>query len=546
MTITIIPVTWFKKIGDKLFPKSIKKIFGLNEISTEYINSSRSIISPILKSDSQLANINGLMVYSLENEFIDLVAGDKQWRGITEKDGVLYACVYGGSIWQFTNSGVTCTDLETGNKNWRGITEKDGVLYACVSEGSIWKSINDGVTWTDLETGNKSWIFISSTDTYLFAIDSLGVLYRSSDGFVTFEEITTGFLNNITTIRQVNNYLLAGNGDKIMKSTDDGITWSELSTLPDSPTIQDIIASKYTYVIYAYDQSGKIYYSVDGGVNWLEKDTGTDLITKYYGVANNEYIYICAEQIGVGTILRAKMYNFVGNDNGSTIFYGKHEIAKASDEDSFENGLYISEETGRLTLNQDGSLFDASVPQATASNDGKILGVSGSAYAFVTAFSNIKIEADDETSKTIGNGETVYLLGGTGIDTESDSEVNGSFNISINETYLDNKLSKYVGTNLITASSYTITATSFGKLVFLNNDDTGVLVDLPAPSSINYQLGQVISFLDISTIESELTCATGVVILSRDNAYTSAGEGAFFSAIAVSPTTWALSGDLIE
>jgi photosystem II stability/assembly factor-like uncharacterized protein len=543
MTITIIPVTWFKKIGDKIFPKSIRKIFGINEISTEYITSD-SVNTDILKTDNSLLYANGLFVYSDYREFIDLEAGDKKWRGITSQNGVLYACVYNGSIWKSNDKGNSWTDLETGNKQWLGITSQNGVLYACVNEGSIWKSEDDGSTWTDLVTGNKDWIFISSSDNYLFAIDFLGVLYRSSDGFVSFEKITTGFMDDIRTIRQVNNYLLAGNGKKIMKSTDDGITWEEFSTIPSTVSIQDIISNKYNGIIFAYDQNYNVYYSRDGGITWAQKDLGYATIKKYYGASDDEYAYMCASQSGVGTILRAKMCNDVGNDNGSTQYYGTNEIAEESDECPFENGLYVSQENGRLSFNQDGSIFDVSVPRATASHDGQLLGVSGSIYAFVTAFSNIKVEADDESSFSIGDSDTLYILGGTGIETEKNTEIAG-VKIKLDNSYLNGRLSKFIGINEVTASSYAITATCFGKLIILNNAN-GVLVDMTEPDDISYTGGEVVSFLDISTIASELTCATGISIISRDNAYTSAGSGAFFSAIAIDKYTWALSGDLVS
>lgn len=544
MTITIIPVTWFKKIGDKIFPKSIRKIFGINEISTEYITSD-SVNTNILKADNTLLYANGLFVYSDYREFVDLEAGDKLWRGITSQNGALYACVYNGSIWKSNDKGNSWEELSTGRKQWRGITSQNGVLYACVLEGSIWKSEDDGSTWTDLVTGNKSWIFISSNDKYIFAlISGSKFFYRSSDGGNSFEKINTGFMNPLRTIRQVDNYLLAGDGKKIMKSTDDGITWEELSSITYSVSIQDIISNKYNGIIFAYDQTYKIYWSLDGGITWLEKDIGTETISKFYGIADDEYAYICASQSGVGTIIRAKMSNYVGNDNGSTQYYGTNEIAEESDEYPFENGLYVSQENGRLSFNKYGSIFDVSVPRATASHDGQLLGVSGSTYSFVSGFQEFKVESDDASYFSIGESNTLYILGGTGIETENNTEITG-VNIKLDNSYLNGRLSKFIGINEVTASSYAITATCFGKLIILNNAN-GVLVDMTEPDDISSTGGEVVSFLDISTIASELTCATGISIISRDNAYTSAGSGAFFSAIAIDNYTWALSGDLVS
>ena len=72
--------------------------------------------------------------------FVDLVAGNKSWRGMAAApNGNVYACVYGGSIWMQTGGVGAFVDLVAGDKNWNSMAAApNGDVYACVYGGSIW------------------------------------------------------------------------------------------------------------------------------------------------------------------------------------------------------------------------------------------------------------------------------------------------------------------------------------------------------------------------------------------------------------------------
>ncbi len=168
---------------------------------------------------------------------------------------------YGGSLNVSYNAGVTNggtlatapEDEVDDKKNDNGgswvtplALNKNGDIYA--GYGKLYK-LNDNNTWEAISEpvfgGDLNNIEISNTDPNLIFVSQGSNLFKSTDGGVTFTKINNQFSSNITSIEINNNdnsiiYLSLGGfySNGVMKSTDGGATWEDISkNLPAEPKL---------------------------------------------------------------------------------------------------------------------------------------------------------------------------------------------------------------------------------------------------------------------------------------------------------------------
>jgi PKD repeat protein len=152
----------------------------------------------------------------------------------------------GAGLWKSTNGGTnwarlastTTTDFHYINEI--AVTNTGAVLLAC--EGGLFRSNNGGTSWTNVNADAHSDVKFASTGVFLLAGTKNGRILKSTDDGITWTEV----LNATGTSRRVelaiagsnNNvvYSLAGkNGGGqqdvgfFKKSTDAGVTWSDLA-----------------------------------------------------------------------------------------------------------------------------------------------------------------------------------------------------------------------------------------------------------------------------------------------------------------------------
>jgi hypothetical protein len=77
---------------------------------------------------------------------------------VSDLNGNIYACVYGGDIYKQTNGTGNFVSMGAGNRNWHSImVSTDNYLYAAVRYGDVYKSPMNTVNFTSLNLGNKEW-----------------------------------------------------------------------------------------------------------------------------------------------------------------------------------------------------------------------------------------------------------------------------------------------------------------------------------------------------------------------------------------------------
>jgi photosystem II stability/assembly factor-like uncharacterized protein len=242
-----------------------------------------------------------------KNKFIDKKSGNKiqavgDWvsLGPTTNGGS-----YGGL------GRVNCVREDPSNSS---------ILWAGAASGGIWKSTNSGSSWTTTTDNlavlgisdivfnptNSSIMYVATGDGDAYDNYSLGVL-KSTDGGASWN--TTGLVwteaNNASLSRLLinpsnPNILIAGGESGIWRTTDAGVNWSQvysssvrdLELMPGNPSI--VYAGKYG------SPSVPVMKSTDGGATWSDLSglptSGVNRTAIGVTPANANYIYALMSQ----------------------------------------------------------------------------------------------------------------------------------------------------------------------------------------------------------------------------------------------------------
>ena len=251
------------------------------------------------------------------------------------KDGTVFGIfadpsANGHHVYKSTDNGVNWTETNiaiTTNEGARSITSKGANnIILGTDGGKIYYSSDGGSTsaFTDLTGGSigsfgvNDFVVSTTTGTVLAiitqggeTINNVGIQHsvlRSSDNGATWAESTSGLVSclNSTCYRV---FSIAANTDgdffafmndrNIYKSIDDGLNWSVVSTLPQTPSNRIICDSNN--VLFAYGNSldttlagYDIYRSTDNGLTWNPQHSGFTIFNGLHdcNIDNQGYTYI--------------------------------------------------------------------------------------------------------------------------------------------------------------------------------------------------------------------------------------------------------------
>ena len=186
--------------------------------------------------------------------------------------GALLETTDGGLHWQDIGERLDNED----QYHLNGITYvKDAGLFIVGEMGSMFRSADDGQTWEKLEGPYQGSLFgavgTAQSDT-LLAYGLRGNLFRSTDFGSTWEPIALQgergpleFSIANASVLPDNSIVLVGNGGSVMRSTDDGETFT-VSNRSDRLSLSGV----------AEDNKGNLILVGQGGVH-LTSPTGTDV-----------------------------------------------------------------------------------------------------------------------------------------------------------------------------------------------------------------------------------------------------------------------------
>ncbi len=188
---------------------------------------------------------------------------------------------FGGSLNKTTNGGVTGFGItaapETGNWVTPLIMNKDGELYAGFSHLYM---LNNHEQWQQISGnvfgGRLHRIEIDNNNTNTIFASRLNTLYKSTDKGITFTQISN-FTDDFISSIEINNnnsniiYITTSSGEngKVLKSTDGGITFTDITAnLPnESKLIVKHVPHNPENDIYVGTTLG-VYHINDNMTNW--------------------------------------------------------------------------------------------------------------------------------------------------------------------------------------------------------------------------------------------------------------------------------------
>lgn len=194
--------------------------------------------------------------------------------------------------------------------------QRDDAVFAAVLdlEGAvlgIWKSSDDGVSWNQIGLSNY-WVtalLITHEGNIIVGTSAQGILRSLNDGD-TWSPINTGLgdLSIRALVQDSSNTLYTGTGTGVFRSINNGETWqavnSGLTTLSVRTMVADLAGAIYC-AAWNYGEPGKVFRSTNRCDSWLLINSGlTTPQIMSFGISSDGYVY--AGSTGSGMFRSAK------------------------------------------------------------------------------------------------------------------------------------------------------------------------------------------------------------------------------------------------
>lgn len=169
-----------------------------------------------------------------------------------------------------------------------------------ITSNELLETIDAGSTWIkkqNFSSGNDM-SFFNSTGCI---VGNNGYVLKSTDNGTSWNQISTGYSSSFNTVNIIDdNNIIFSTSNSIVKTDDGGTTWESLS-IPNSAVNKTSFAN--SLVGHAVCNNGIILKTIDGGENWYTtKDDSNTFPSDYFTV------YFVNENIGFATREHDNMY----------------------------------------------------------------------------------------------------------------------------------------------------------------------------------------------------------------------------------------------
>lgn len=208
---------------------------------------------------------------------------------MTTSEG-LFSSVNSGQNWIETNNGILSARVESSYAD-------DSFVYVGTKNQHLFRSNDNGQSWVRLRNGlatiESSHIsdIISYQNNLLIATDD-GVYESSDDGNSWTKILDPGPGNTVATLATRDQIILAGvNGVGLYFSLDNGASWnlSNSTGLGTNSDYESIVIEGATILISA--RNGKIFETIDFGLNWGEVSITNGFTLAYELILNDDKLY---------------------------------------------------------------------------------------------------------------------------------------------------------------------------------------------------------------------------------------------------------------
>lgn len=217
---------------------------------------------------------------------LSVSVGWAQWTPISGVSGTIYDLSVSGTNLLATNGSIfASSDGQTFNASNTGITggscrtlaQFDGHAWAGSSGSDIFKSTDNGANWTRVG-GRSGLVSVRTTSIYvdgnniIYGTDGNGGSHYSTNAGSSFTGSEYPFGTNKTVAKNIvklGNDLYCSSLQNVFKSTDGGVNWTEITTLPAiSGNSRSLCAIDGGLLLSSY--GGGVYRSVDAGASWTQ------------------------------------------------------------------------------------------------------------------------------------------------------------------------------------------------------------------------------------------------------------------------------------
>ncbi|AUP79928.1 T9SS type A sorting domain-containing protein [Flavivirga eckloniae] len=209
--------------------------------------------------------------------------------------------IYSQTNWELLNPKPTAN---TG-KDIDFVTNNIGYI---ITSNELLETLDAGNTWLkkqNISSGND----MSFYNTTGYIVGNYGYVLKSIDNGTSWSQISTGFNNTFNTVNIIDdNNIILSTSNSVIKTDDAGVTW-ESSSIPNVSVVKTFFTS--LLVGHAACLNGVILKTIDGGETWYStKDDSNIIPSNYFN------IYFINENIGFAT--REHDYMYKTTDGGET------------------------------------------------------------------------------------------------------------------------------------------------------------------------------------------------------------------------------------
>ncbi|MDP4219421.1 MAG: T9SS type A sorting domain-containing protein [Bacteroidota bacterium] len=262
--------------GTSLFANTVKaKVFRSSDSGNSWINASQ-----------------GLPAFGIDILF--------------DRGNTLYgANTYG--LYHSTNGGRTWTNPDKAD------TPRFSIQHAIANESGVifdaeYRTIDEGLTWIPIKLSAKS-VLKSYAVSSLAAVGNIVLagtgffVARSTDYGVTWPDLYTdrpafgpGKGQDVFVVAKLGSTLFAGTGSGLLYSTDNGVDWKVSNGLGRNAVHSFVQSGQY---FFAGTDTGGIYISTDGGMNWSSVQTMSNSFPISAMLVSGSGIYAASTGAGV-------------------------------------------------------------------------------------------------------------------------------------------------------------------------------------------------------------------------------------------------------